>query len=480
MPDTSILTSQMRPKGRDRKEMGRAGSLLALIMAASLGLNGCALVNKMTHNANSDQGAVISQGQRISIVAFEQKLQPSKSLKGVGYYIPPAQPVSAWPMAGGDPTAPIQNAAAAADFKIAWTKSIGEGSKDSTEVLAQPVSDGKLIYTLDGQARVSAFDVNNGNQVWSVDLNPHLKRDKEGFGGGLAVSDGVLYVTSGYRFIAALDAASGQEKWRKALDTQMHSPPTVDATQVYATDVDNEIFAFKKSTGDMVWTYQAISEPARILKSSSPIVADDLVYAPFSSGELVALTSNNGNEVWDQVLSQSSRTNALSDIRDIAGRPVLYNGVIFAASHSGAFQAMDARTGDVKWTLDTDSINTPWVAGDVVFLTSLQGELICVSRESGQVYWLKDLDAGFQKTKKGFFGLGRPKLVGKVPLWTGPFVASDRLVMVNSLGEAVAFNDMTGEKEQSLKLPGAAYISPIAVGDKLFVLTDDAKLVAIR
>lgn len=463
----------------DSKMLAR-GAMLALTLLAGSALSGCALVSKVTHNANSDQGAVISQGQRVSIVAFEQKLQASKTLKGVGYYIPAAQPVESWPVAGGDQDNPVQNAAAGKDFKIAWTRSIGEKSTDDTMVLAQPVSDGKLIFTLDGQARVSAFDVNSGNQVWTINLDPKIKRDKEGFGGGLAVSDGVLYVTSGYRFIAAFDAATGKEKWRKALDTQLHSAPTVDATHIYVTDVDNQIFAFDKTTGDMAWTYQAIAEPARIMKTSSPIVAGDMVYAPFSSGELVALTTNTGSPVWDQVLAQSTRTNALSEIRDIAGRPVLYNGTVFAASHSGAFQAMDARTGNVKWTLDADSVNSPWVSGDVVFLLSLQGELMSVSRDSGQIYWLEDIDEGFQKTKKGFFGMGREKKVGKVPLWAGPVVASDRLVLVNSLGEMVSYDAKTGKKDATLKLPGAAYIAPIAVGDKLFVVTDDAKLVAIQ
>ncbi len=59
-------------------------------------------------------------------------------------------------------------------------------------------------------------------------------------------------------------------------------------------------------------------------------------------------------------------------------------------------------------------------------------------------------------------------------------MASDRLVMASSLGELVAFDPKTGNKVQTLKLPGAAYIAPIPVGDKLFVVTDDAKLVAIR
>ena len=450
-----------------------SAALAALVMATAL--SGCATINHFSHK---DEGpvSVASQGQRISIVAFDQKLTPSKSLKGVGYYLPPVQPVANWPVASGPSDALVQNADAAKAFTIAWEKSIGVPTKQETEVLAQPVSDGHLIYTLDGQARVSAFDVNTGNQVWSRDFDPHIKRDKIGFGGGLAVEDGKLYVTSGYRFIKALDAATGKEIWSKNVDTPLHSAPTPGNGLVYVSDVDNQIFAFDQASGEMEWTYQAIAEPARILKTASPIVADGIVYAPFSSGEVVALSAK-GEPVWDQVLAQSSRTNALSEIRDISGRPVLYNGLIFAASHAGVFQAMDAKTGDPKWKVSADSINTPWIAGDVVYLVTLQGELICANRETGQIYWLKDEDSGYVKDGKTMFG--NPKKIGKAPLWTGPFMASNRLIMVNSLNEAVAFDPKTGAKLQSLKLPGAAYIAPIAVGDKLFVVTDDAKLVAI-
>jgi len=230
----------------------------------------------------------------------------------------------------------------------------------------------------------------------------------------------------------------------------------------------------------MGWTYQAIAESARLLRTSSPVVSGNTVYAPFSSGELVALNAGTGDAIWDQVLAQSSRTNAMSEIRDISGRPVLYNGVVFAAGHSGLFQAMDAKTGNVQWSITTDSSNTPWVAGDVIFLVNLQGELLCVSRDSGQIYWMKDLNVGYQVEKKGFFGMGNNKMVGQIPLWVGPILASNRLIMINSLGQAVALDPKTGEKTAKLSLGGAAYLAPIAVGDKLFVITDDAKLVAIQ
>lgn len=457
------------------------GKLMLAGLACAMSLSACSSI-PFLNKGDDEPDAVASQGQRLSIVAFEQKAQPTKSLQGVGYYLPPVEPVTSWLTAGGPQETVIQNADAGKAFKVAWSKSIGIGGKGANQVLARPVSDGRLIYTLDGEARVSAFDVNTGSQAWSVDLNPNIKRDKLGFGGGLALSeDGKLFVTSGFRTITALDAATGSTVWQKQVDTQMHAAPVVNDRFVFATDVDNQIFAFDRNTGEMNWTYQAIAEPARLLKTASPLLVGNIIYAPFSSGELVALTADTGQAQWTQALSQQARTNALSEIRDIAARPVLYNGTIFAASHSGVFQAMNARTGEPVWSIAADSTNAPWVAGDVVFLTTVQGELMPVNRTTGQIYWIKDLNEGIAKDKKGVFGIGKGKVDSRnLPQWTGPVMAADRLVMVNSLGQAVALDPKTGEPVERVNLGGAAFIAPIAVGDKLFVVTEDAKLVAIH
>ena len=72
---------------------------------------------------------------------------------------------------------------------------------------------GGRIYTLDGRAGVSARNPQDGSQIWRVDLAPRSGRDKESYGGGLAVSGGVVYFASGYRFITALDAQTGAVKW---------------------------------------------------------------------------------------------------------------------------------------------------------------------------------------------------------------------------------------------------------------------------
>jgi outer membrane protein assembly factor BamB len=154
------------------------------------------------------------------------------------------------------------------------------------------------------------------------------------------------------------------------------------------------------------------------------------VVAAFSSGELVALSAANGSELWNQQLSRNSRTTALSEIRDIPGRPVVFRGDVMAGSHSGVFASVDLRTGQFRWDpLPISMLGTPWAAGDVIYVTSKAGEVVCVARSSGQVYWVRDLNAGRKQVRASRF-LGLTKI--DRPYWSGPILASNRLISVST------------------------------------------------
>jgi outer membrane protein assembly factor BamB len=319
---------------------------------------------------------------------------------------------------------------------------------------------------MDGGGQVSAHDARTGEQVWRTSIVPKSRRDGEAFGGGIAYADGKLYVSSGYREVVQLDAATGALGWRTHTDAPIHSAPSVAGGRVFVVDVNDEMFAYLTASGAQDWTYQALTEPARILAASSPAVSADTVVASFASGELVALRASNGNELWTASLSRASRTNALSEIRDIAGRPVIYKNDVYAVSHSNVMAATDLRTGTPRWNLPVSAMTTPWAAGDVVYVVDQAGQVICASRVSGQVYWIRDLNEGRHKKARAF--------------WTSPVMASSRLVILSSHGEAVALNAKTGVVEKRLKIGERALIGPIAANGMVYAATDDAELVAIR
>jgi len=449
--------------------MTSARNFGVIAAVAATMLAGCSTFSKVS-SLNPFHGKKVastaSRGARIPVIALDDQLKVAGALKGQDFFIPPPVAVADWPLPGADREQSIEHVAAAPAFQIAWRKRFGVGYARRRHVMAPPIAAGGRLFVMDGGATVSAHDERTGAQVWRANIRPRSKRDRDGYGGGLAFADGKLYVSSGFREVVELDAGTGALIWRARTEAPVHAAPTVAGGRVYVADVNDELLAFDAVTGNPSWTYQALTEPARILEASSSAVANDTVVTSFASGELVAVRASNGNELWNASLSRASRTNALSEIRDIAGRPVVYKNDVYAVSHSDVFAAVDLRTGVGRWTLPVSATTTPWPSGDVVFVVDQSGEVICVSRESGQIYWIKDLNAGRKKKKRAY--------------WSSPILASNRLITVSTKGEAVALDPKTGAIERTLRLGAPATIGPIAAGGMIYVITDQAQLVAIR
>lgn len=444
-------------------------AMAGAVTLAALTLGACSTLQSINPFASKDDTpeATTSRTNRVPILGLDQTVQASDALRGVDFFIPPPAALDSWPLPGGTPEQSVEHVDAAANFVVAWKVNFGRGSGRDSHVTAPPiVADGR-VYVMDGRATVSAFDVVTGRLVWHANVVPHTRRDGgDGYGGGVAYADGKLYVTTGFREVLQLDAATGTVGWRTKTDAPIHAAPTVSGGRVFAVSVDDSLLTFDAATGAAGWTYQALSEPARLIGASSPAVAGDTVVAAFASGEVVALRTANGNDLWNQALSRVGRSNALSEIRDIAGRPVIYRGAVYAVSHAGSFGAIDLRTGQPRWSLPVSGISTPWAAGDVIYVISKAGEVICASRENGSVYWIRDLNEGRERKNWA--------------LWAGPVLAGGKLIAVSNRGEAVAIDPKTGEVKSTLKLGEGSLIAPIAVAGTVFVVTDDASLIAIR
>lgn len=450
-----------------------------MVCGAALTVTACGTVSNLlpfSLGRSPDAGAVASEGERLSVLEFDQALAPSPALAGRDFFLPGPQAVVSWPAPGGNAENAVEHAIAGADFTIAWRRDIGAGSARTRQIMAQPVAENGRIFVMDGEATVSAVDAQTGAVAWRASVKPE-GREGGGFGGGVALGGGKVFVSSGYRTMTAFDQSTGAMLWQTPVDVPIHGAPTVSGARVYVVDIDNQIIAFNTQTGQVEWSYRGIVEPARIMRASSPAVTGDTVIAPMSSGEVFALRASTGQPVWQQELSRSTRTSALSDIRDIAGRPVVSRGFVYAVSHAGVLASMDVRSGQPRWQVPVASVNAPLPVGDVVYVVSKLGELTVVNRESGQVYWTRDLNEGRVRQEGGFFGFFDRTVR---PTWSGPLLASNRLVLTNSDGELVALNPKTGEVTATLRLGAPAFVAPSAYNGALLVVTDRGELISIR
>jgi outer membrane protein assembly factor BamB len=239
--------------------------------------------------------------------------------------------------------------------------------------------------------------------------------------------------------------------------------------RAYITSTDNQVYAVDIDDGEIVWSDQAIAESARILSSPSPAVSNELLIAPYSSGELIAYLPANGRRLWQDTLTTIGRFTPLSAINDIAGHPSIDGGVVYAASHSGVLTAIDARAGQRLWAILFGSRLGPIVAGDYLFIVGTEGQVACLQKVDGKIVWVRNLPE-FRKQKKK---------KGRI-VWTGPLIASSRLIVTSSEGSVLALSPQTGETVAELKLGADILIQPIAAGGLIYVLTDKGQLVAIK
>ena len=407
-------------------------------------------------------------GERISVLSLDRQLKPDPALAAVAISLPKPVVNPDWPESGGFPDHAMQHLALPDTLRQAWKTSVGEGSSRYTQVLAQPiVADGR-VYAMDGGSQVGAYDPANGNQIWRVDVKPSDDYGN-GFGGGIAFWKGRLYVSTGYAQVLALDPKNGKVIWKTGVGAPVRSGPTVADGRVYAVTVENELVALAADDGRRLWAQNGIPETAGLVGSSSPAVEGEVVVVGYTSGEIYALTIENGRPLWSDSLSSGGAVDAVSALADIRGRPVVDRNRVFAISHSGRMAAIDLRTGERVWEQDIGSSHGVWVAGDYIYVLSNDNQLVCLTRHDGKVRWLRQLPRYENEKDK------------EDPIvWAGPVLGGDRLIVLSSDGWALSVSPYTGEPMGRQEMPGDAFVDPVIANNTLYILTDNGELSAYR
>ncbi|MGD1935141.1 MAG: PQQ-binding-like beta-propeller repeat protein [Candidatus Phaeomarinobacter sp.] len=436
-----------------------------MLGAASAALVACDTVSDLI--SPSDDPPL--PGERMSVLSLEQQLEADPRIANLQVVLPAPYVNTDWSQPGGFPDNVLRHLDAPEVIAEVWGVDAGEGSSGDGRLTAPPVVADGRTYVLDAEGGVRAFDAESGTRIWAVDLTPEDADSEEGFGGGLAFDDGAVFVATGFGTVVVLDAATGEEFWTYNGRTPFRAAPSAVGGRVFAISFDNQITALAQATGEVLWTHQGIQETAGILGSPSVAVSGDTLVVPYSSGEVFALRVENGQEVWNDTLTRTLSNTALANISDIAGRPVIDRDRVFAVSHAGCMVAIDIRTGERVWTRTLAGVQTPWVAGDFIFLVTTSAEVLALSRRDGRIRWVTQLPRFTDPEDRD----------GPIT-WAGPVLVGDRLLLASSTGEAFAVSPYNGDVLGEIEIPRGTFIAPIVANKTVYILTDAAELLALR
>lgn len=407
-------------------------------------------------------------GQRIAILAYERGLRADSSIADVPVRLPEPYVNTDWAQPGGSAAHAMYHLSLSANPRRVWSADVGEGSGDVAQLLAQPVVVNDTVYTMDARSTISAFSADNGSRLWEVDLEDD---DEDGlyFGGGIAADEGQVFVSTGFARVFALDAASGELRWVHKAPGPFRGAPVAANGRVFVITLDNQLLVLDAETGERLWNHVGVQETAGLLGSASAAVSRSTVVVPYSSGEVLALLTDDGRQVWSENLASIARLDPLADIAQIRGLPVIDRDLVFAISHAGQMMAINLRQGARVWQAEIGGVQMPWAAGDFIYVLSNDGQIACLQRSDGRIRWVTPLPR-----------FADPEEQEEPIRWRGPVLAGDRLVVAGSHGEVVSVSPYDGEVLGAISLGDGVAVPPVVANNSLYLVTNGGELVALR
>src|SRR5690349_6998275 len=145
-----------------------------------------------------------------------------------------------------------------------------------------------------------------------------------------------LYISVGDGYVYALNAATGEPRWRFQINSTGDSSATVADGIVYVGSSDHYVYALNAQTGKLVWRYQTGDEVV-----ASPAVAHGVVYAGSNDHYLYALKASDGTLLWRFQAGDA-----------VEASPALDDAHVYIGSWDQCIYALNLADGSLGWRYD--------------------------------------------------------------------------------------------------------------------------------
>ena len=222
---------------------------------------------------------------------------------------------------------------------------------DGSWAAASAVTDGERIWASFGSRGIFCYS-RDGKLLWQKQLGQMRTRNAFGEGASPALGDGILVVNWDHEddsFVVALDALTGEERWRQERDepTSWSTPLIVEVAgkKQVVVSATGRVRGYDLATGAVVWEAGGMT----LNTVPSPVSADGLVYV--SSGfrgnalRAIRLAGAQGDVTDTEAVVWSYDKDT-----PYVPSPLLYRGVLYFLKHNqGILTALDAATGEAHY-----------------------------------------------------------------------------------------------------------------------------------
>jgi outer membrane protein assembly factor BamB len=346
--------------------------------------------------------------------------------------------------------------ASAPQPQVLWSRSIGQsGDRFLWQVRPGLLEDRVIIA--DAQGQVLALDLETGRALWET----RLPRTRVSAGMGVGEGMAVLGTLDG--LVIGLDAATGEERWRQPVSSEVIALSSVAEELVVVRTNDGRLHALEAQTGSPRWSVLRATPALSLRGGQTPLLLPGRVLAGFDAGTLLLLGSGRGNVLWETTIAVPRGRSELERLVDIDGRISVLRNTAFVAAYQGRLVALELNRGEILWEREFSS----YQGGDVQADAGLQ-----VITASDSHVWGIDLRTGGDLWQQS--GL---RLRGV----TAPLVVGPQAIVGDQEGYLHWMNIQDGRLLARVRVGSGSVVGrPEAQADRVYALTTDGRLTAVQ
>lgn len=301
------------------------------------------------------------------------------------------QDVAAGKAAAGDPDEPaeLEKIDSQVELDRLWRVGIGK-AQETFEAMLRPAFAEGSVYAAGREGRVVAVDAADGDRRWRTDLDVSLT-------GGVGAGGGLVLVGTLGGDLVALHADSGEEAWRAKLSSEILAPAAVSGDLVVVQTQDAKVYGLAAGDGSRRWLFEADLPVLTLRGTAAPLIADGLVLAAFANGKLVALDAASGNPRWEARVAMPGGRTELERMVDL-NTPVLAGDIVYAVSYQGRAGAFTKGSGRELWTREASSYRAPALSLNQLYLVDTRDHVLALRATGGQELWRNPALRGRQLT----------------------------------------------------------------------------------
>ena len=316
----------------------------------------------------------------------------------------------------------------------------------------------KNLIFFDNKGSILKFD-DKSKLIWKKNyysksekkLNPILQ---------FANNGKTLVVADNIAKYFALDINTGELLWSKNNLAPFNSQIKIFKDKFFIIDFSNTLRCFSLRNGEELWNIRTENSLIRSQKKLSMVIVNDLIYFKNSIGDISAVDINEGELLW-QLPTQSSLIYEAAFSLETSDL-ITDGNTLFFSNNKNQFFSIDLGTGSFNWENQVNSSLRPSLVGNYIFTVSLEGYLIVIEKNSGNIIRVTDVFNNFKKKKRD-----KIKPVGFI-------IGTNNIYLSTDNGRLMVIDIKSGRTKSILKIDNDKISRPNVIDKDLYVVKENA------